>query len=224
MGHPVREWGGWGDGLEGGAGCRLGVSGCVYSTLYPTLSGDGTAGRGWGTRTLGGVWDGGGVGREEVVEQAGEGAAAVFGGGGGVLGRGELGDGRDGAEVGVEDEIFDDVFWMVGVIGGGGAGGVQAGVAGAAAGGAGYAGGAGFVEEVSAGDEETVQETAGALVVELVGGDAGEDLGEGKLDTGAVVDGGQLEDGVLGVDSSVAGCGAAGGVVVVAEGLSAQGG
>ena len=120
MGHPVREWGGWGGGLEGGEGCRLGVSGCVYSTLYPTLSGDGTAGRGWGTRTLGGVWDGGGVGREEVVEQAGEGAAAVFGGGCGVLERGELGDGRDGAEVGVADEIFDDVFWMVGVIGGGG--------------------------------------------------------------------------------------------------------
>jgi hypothetical protein len=191
---------------------------------------------------LRGVGDGGGVGREEVVEQAGETAAAVFGGGGGdgfgVLGRGQLGDGSDGAEVGVEDELFDDVFWMVGVIGGGGAGGVQAGgavsagggaavvAAGVVAGGAAVAagGGAGFTREVSAGDEEAVQEAAGALVVKLVGGDAGEDLGEGKLDAGAVVDGGQLEDGVLWVDSAVAGCGAAGGVVVVAEGLSAQGG
>jgi hypothetical protein len=69
-----------------------------------------------------------------------------------------------------------------------------------------------------------VQEAARALVVELVGGDAGEDLGEGELDAGAVVDGGQLEDGVLGVDSAVARGGAAGGVVVVAEGFAAQGG
>jgi hypothetical protein len=68
-----------------------------------------------------------------------------------------------------------------------------------------------------------VQEAAGSLVVELVAGDAGEDLGEGKLDAGAVVDGGQLEDGVVGVDSVVARGGAAGGVVVVAEVLAAQG-
>ena len=72
--------------------------------------------------------------------------------------------------------------------------------------------------------KQAVQELAGALVVELVGGDAGENLGEGELDAGAVVDGGQLEDGVRGVDSAMAGCGAAGGVVVVAEGLAAQGG
>jgi hypothetical protein len=78
--------------------------------------------------------------------------------------------------------------------------------------------------EVAAGDEEAVQEAAGALVVDLVAGDAGEDLGEGKLDAGAVVDGGQLEDGVVGMDSVVARGGAAGGVVVVAEGLAAQGG
>jgi hypothetical protein len=171
---------------------------------------------------LRGVGDGGGVGREEVVEQAGEAAAAVFGcgcgGGFGVLGRGKLGDGRDGAEVFIEDELFDDVFWRVGVIGGGG---VSAG-GGAAAVAAG--GGTGIAREVSAGDEEAVQEAAGALVVELVGGDAGEDLGEGKLDAGAVVDGGHLEDGVLGVDSVVTRGGAAGGVMVVAEGLSAQGG
>ena len=61
-------------------------------------------------------------------------------------------------------------------------------------------------------------------MVELVGGDAVENLGEGEVDAGAVVDGGQLEDGVGGVDSAVAGCGAAGGVMVVAEGLAAQGG
>jgi hypothetical protein len=69
-----------------------------------------------------------------------------------------------------------------------------------------------------------VQEAAGTLVVELVGGDAGEDLGEGKLDSGAVVDWRQLEDGLGGMDSAMTRCGAAGGVVEVAEGLSAQGG
>jgi len=214
-------WGGLGGGLEGGEGCGLGVSGCVYSTLYPTLSGDGTAGRGWGTRTLRGVGDGGGVGREEVVEQAGETAAAVLGGGGGdgfgVLGRGQLGDGSDGAEVGVEDELFDDVFWMVGVIGGGGA---SAG-GGAAAVAAGAAGGAGFVE-VPDGQFEGVEDGVGALGVELRGGEAGENLGDGEVDALAVVDGGELKDGVLGADPAVAGGGAAGGVVVVAELLAVQ--
>jgi hypothetical protein len=178
---------------------------------------------------LRGVGDGGGVGREEIVEQADEVAAAVFGGGFGILGRGELGDGRDRAEVFIEDELFDEVFWRVGVIGGGGvsAGGGAAVVAsGVVAGGAAVAagGGAGFAKEVSAGDEEAVQKAAGALVVELVGGDAGEDLGEGKLDAGAVVDGGQLEDGVGGMDSAVTRGGAAGGVVMIAKGFSAQGG
>jgi len=83
--------------------------------------------------------------------------------------------------------------------------------------------GAWIALEVAAGDEEAVQEAAGALVVELIGGDEGEDLGEGKLDAEAVVDGGQLEEGLAGVDPLVARCGAAGGVVVVAERLAAQG-
>jgi hypothetical protein len=90
-------WVGGGDGLEDGEGCGLGVSGCVYSTLYPTLSGDGTAGRGWGTRV------GDGVGGEEGGEVVGEEAGAWLG----WFRRTDFGDGSDGAEVGVEDEFFD---------------------------------------------------------------------------------------------------------------------
>jgi hypothetical protein len=61
-------------------------------------------------------------------------------------------------------------------------------------------------------------------VIELVAGDEGEDLGEGELDAGAVVDGGQLELRLGGVDPMVARGGAARGVVVVAELFAAQGG
>jgi hypothetical protein len=106
----------FGDGLEGGEDCgRLMVVGCLYPTLHPSehrtlagdpgLSGDGTADRGWGTRvgSGGGVW----FGVEEVVEHLGEVVAAVFFfvfGGGGL---GDGGDGSDGAELFVEDEVFD---------------------------------------------------------------------------------------------------------------------
>ena len=233
---------------------------------------------GFGLRGLGcGVW---GLGGEAVfLLEAGEGALHGFSGGGacGVVGclgpggallgcgagccggglrGGDLGDGGDGAEVFIEDELFDQVAGIVcaevagdGVLGDGFLGdgffgdgfaageevvdgeGACAGVArgaaavvlgGAAAGGA--CCGARIAREVAAGDEEAVQEAAGALVVELVAGDAVEDLGEGELDAGAVVDGGQLEDGLGGVDSAMARGGAAGGVVVVTELLAAQGG
>ncbi len=68
-----------------------------------------------------------------------------------------------------------------------------------------------------------VKDIAGSLVVELIGGDEGEDLGKGELDAGVVFDGGQLEDALTGVDSMVARSWVAGGVVVVTEGLTAQG-
>ena len=61
-------------------------------------------------------------------------------------------------------------------------------------------------------------------MVYLVAGDEGENLGDSKLHAGAVVDGGEFEDGVVGVDTLVLGGGAARGVVVVAELLAAQGG
>jgi hypothetical protein len=62
-----------------------------------------------------------------------------------------------------------------------------------------------------------------ALCVERVGGDAGEDFGEGVLDGGAVLERGECEDGVVGVDVKVFGR-APGGLVVVVELLAAQGG
>jgi hypothetical protein len=61
------------------------------------------------------------------------------------------------------------------------------------------------------------------LCVERVGGDAGEDFGEGVLDGGAVLERGECEDGVVGVDVKVFGR-APGGLVVVVELLAAQGG
>jgi hypothetical protein len=111
-----------------------------------------------------GVW---GFGGEAVfLLEEGEGAVDGFGCGGAVGGvggcgfggarlgggvgccccglrGGDLGDGSDGAEVGVEDEVFDQVVWIVyvGVVWGAG---VAAVVAGGACGGA--CGGAGFVE------------------------------------------------------------------------------
>lgn len=75
-------------------------------------------------------------------------------------------------------------------------------------------------------DLQVVEQASGALVVEVVGGDAGEDLrgdGEGG---GAVLDDGELE-GLVGVEVAELAdgrFGAAGGVVEVAELLVAQGG
>jgi hypothetical protein len=166
----------------------------------------------------------------------GAGLGGSAGSRGGDLGRGDFGDGGDGAEVWVEDEVFDEVVGRVilrgggvgggavGVSAGGGAADVAAavGAAGVSAGGA--RGGARIAREVGAGDEQAVEEMAGALGVELVGGNAVEDLGEGELDAGAVVDGGQLELGLGGMDSAMARGGAAGGMVLIAEGFSAQSG
>ncbi len=102
-------------------------------------------------------------------------------------------DGGEGAENGVGDDVFDE---LAGV---GQVGGLLAG-------------------EVERGDLESVEEQAGAAVVDLAGGDAAEDLGDGKLDGGAVLGGGELEVGVGVGDRG----GLAGGVVVVAEVLAAE--
>lgn len=48
--------------------------------------------------------------------------------------------------------------------------------------------GGGVAGQVEAGDLEAVEEQAGAARVEVVGGDAFEDLAEGELDAGAVGD------------------------------------
>jgi hypothetical protein len=79
----------------------------------------------------------------------------------------------------------------------------------------------------NAGDDlQVVQEFAGALVVEVVGGDAAEDLGGDGECGGKVFDDGEFE-GLVGVEVAEfagRGFGAAGGVVVVAELLVAEGG
>ncbi len=81
--------------------------------------------------------------------------------------------------------------------------------------------------EVEAGDLEAVEEQAGAAWVDLVRGDALEDVAEGELDGGAVFGVGEDEVGGLGL-TALAGRklggrrGTAGGLVEVAEGLIAQ--
>jgi hypothetical protein len=81
--------------------------------------------------------------------------------------------------------------------------------------------------EVEGGDLETVEQQAGAALIEVVGGDALEDLGEGELDAGAVGELGDAREGE-GAEAGLAGRGvldgAARGVVEVAEGLVAQAG
>jgi len=83
--------------------------------------------------------------------------------------------------------------------------------------------GLGFFEagEVGAGDLQAVEEDRGALGVEVSGGDAAEDVVEGDLDGGAVVDGLHAEDADAAGEGGV---GQALAVVVVAEVLGAEGG
>ena len=78
--------------------------------------------------------------------------------------------------------------------------------------------------QVEAGDLEAVEEEAGALGVDLVAGDAEQDLADGALDGGAVLGQGDVEVGLAA--TAVAGVldRAARGVVVVAELLVAQAG
>ncbi len=74
------------------------------------------------------------------------------------------------------------------------------------------------------GDLEAEEEVAGAFGVDVVGGDALEDLGEGELDGGAVFELGEGEGGGAAAARGEVQHGSAGGVVVVAEGLVAEAG
>ena len=84
--------------------------------------------------------------------------------------------------------------------------------------------GGGVAREIEAGDLETVEKQAGAAGVEVVGGDAFEDEGEGELDAGAVgyLVGRKGEGAEAGLAGGGVFDGAAGGVVVVAERLVAE--
>jgi len=91
-------------------------------------------------------------------------------------------------------------------------------------------GGVGFgvgAREVECGGLEAVEEEAGAAWIEVVGGDALEDLCDGELDAGAVgelVRAGEDPSAEAGFAGGGVFDGAAGGVVVVAEGLVAEAG
>jgi hypothetical protein len=80
------------------------------------------------------------------------------------------------------------------------------------------------VFEVGGGDLEGVEEESGAARVEVVLGDAGDDLAEGLLDGGSAAGLGEGEGAAAGLAEAGVGNGAALGVVVVAELFSAHSG
>ena len=90
-------------------------------------------------------------------------------------------------------------------------------------GGEGFLGDFGLLGEGDGGDLEAVEQEAGAAGVELVEGDAGEDLGDGALDAGAVFDEREVEGAAASFSLAGVADGAAGGVVEVAERLVAEG-
>jgi hypothetical protein len=121
----------------------------------------------------------------------------------------DFGAGRDGAEFGVDDDLFyegglRDVFFVA----------ACASVVAAASVVTALSGGAG---QVDASDLEAVEEEAGALGVDFVAGDAAEDLADGGLDGGAILGVGQVEGGAAIATLAGVGDRAASGVVVVTE-------
>ncbi len=76
--------------------------------------------------------------------------------------------------------------------------------------------------KVEAGDLEAVEQQAGAAGVEVVGGDALQDLAERELEGGAVFGPGEVEDGEACLARGGVFDGTAGGVVEVAEVLVAK--
>ena len=84
--------------------------------------------------------------------------------------------------------------------------------------------GGGVFGEVGAGDLEGVEEQAGAAGVDVVGGEALDDLADGVLDGGAVFGQGQVEGGAAAAALFWISYRFSGGVVVVAEVLAAEAG
>jgi hypothetical protein len=119
----------------------------------------------------------------------------------------DLVDRREWAEFGIDFEVLDDGVDLAGV-------------------GIGRVRGAAVrihAAEVVGGEFDAVEDEAGALGIEGVGGDAGEDVGEGEMDGGVVLERGEGEDGLVGDLAEVFG-GAVGVVMVVAEALAAEAG
>jgi hypothetical protein len=71
--------------------------------------------------------------------------------------------------------------------------------------------------QVEAGDLEAVEEEAGAARIDLVGGDALENLADGGLDGGPIFGQSEMEGGAAAAALSWIGDGFSSGVVVVAE-------
>jgi hypothetical protein len=141
------------------------------------------------------------VGAEvELGDGVGEGALGAWFGVDGLVAV-AAGGGGEGSARGVEGVVLDGGAVGVGLEGGG----VLAVDAG----------------EVGAGGGEDAEQGAGVLVFDVSGGGEAEELGEASLD-GVEVDGfGEGELGVAGDGAELVG--AAGGVVVVAEGLAVEG-
>ena len=112
----------------------------------------------------------------------------------------DFGGGGEGAEGWVEDDLLDDF------------------------GGCGCGAGRGEAGEVCAGDLEAVEEEAGAAWIELVAGDAAEDLADGALDGGTIFDEGEVEAAAAGAALDGVRDRATGGVVVIAEIFAAEAG
>ena len=195
-----------------GLGRRLSGQRCGLVEQIPPLRCGMTISCGMTTKGAGGaggglhVREGGGLGfgrvAELVEEDAGEAGAGVVG----VGGEGDFGTGSEGAEVGVGDDLLDELSGGVGGLDGGGA------------------------RQVQGGDLEAIEQKSGAAGIELVGGEPVEDLADGGLDGGAVFEtgDGEVEGGglvlALGEVARGDGLAAAGGVVVEAEVLAAEAG
>jgi hypothetical protein len=106
-------------------------------------------------------------------------------------------DGCEVAEEGISDYVFDEGFGV----------------------GGGVAEGLLVLGEVGGGDLEAVEEHAGGFEIDVAKGDAGEDVVDGDLDGGTVVDAGHEEAAVSRGEAGLA----AGGVMVVAEFMAAEG-
>jgi hypothetical protein len=137
----------------------------------------------------------------ELLQQSVDRAAAAFG-----FGVRHLGDGGEGAELGVELDLFDR--------------------------GGGVRDDRSEAREGEAGDLQAVEQQAGAAGIQLIAGDALEDLDDGLLKAAAVSElGGQVEDGLLRAAAFLVGLaglqfaaadGPAAGVVVVTKTFLAE--
>ncbi len=135
------------------------------------------------------------LGEEALGEAYAAGSAGVLA---------ELGAGCEGAEVGIEDDLVDDLAGGLGALGGEGDGSLPG--------------------QVERGDLEAVEKESGAARVDLVGGDAAEDVGDGELEAGAVggVGEGEVKGGLAAAAGAWLSGGFAGGVVEVAELFGAE--